>query len=126
MNLGEIRDMKTNVKNKAKKQIDELVEKLKTNDFLKNPKIQNLIERVQKAQTSLESLGAAAETEGRHISQNLLDLIKTSDVASKIASRVLTKAEKLGRKLKITQPKKKRTTKKASSAQGVTKTRKKK
>jgi hypothetical protein len=127
MDLGEIRDMKTNVKNvkkKAKKQIDELIEKLKKNDFLKNPKIQNLIERVQNSQTNLESGSDVSPQDSstspkksktkNNVSQQLLDLIKTSDVANRIAAKVLSKAEGFTQKLKGPKAKKK-TAKKAAS-----------
>lgn len=127
MDLREIQTMRKDVKKKAKKQIDELIEKLKMNEFLKNPKIQNLIDRVQNAQVKVEITSGGevpnsqkpvkSKTSAKNMSRQLLDLIKTSDVANRIAASVLARAEDLSQKLKTSKPSSKaKKTKKASTA----------
>lgn len=124
---GEIEAMKKNVKQKAKKQIDDLIDNLKTNEFLKSPAIQSLVEKVghqkelnqkfnkkienvrndvvKKVQAPVKRVKRAAQKAETAVNKvksaspkQLLNMIKTSDVANRIANTILAGAENINQK----------------------------
>lgn len=120
-----IESVKSQVKEKAKKQIDEIIEKMKTKDFLQVPAIQSLIEKVsaQKTDDKIIEISTPVDEGVQTMSENnsdnnapqsnkkkksktsasqLLDIIKTTDVANRIAQSVLDKAEDLSSKFQHT------------------------
>ena len=110
--------LKPSVRERAKKQIEDLVATLRDKEFMKKPAIKNLVEKViETRKTQIESKVNATTAEltavlndveklGKTVKKKikgqaaksaaLLDFISASDVANKIANQVLDRAEEVG------------------------------